>query len=114
MLVLQNNPSPGGWLWLLRVTTSDSTLENPLLVQTVSGWIPAGVYLRPLLSLPPVAAVGILCAMGLSQVSSLGYDCNLSVQENFSGLPVGTYQPFTNIHPPPIPANPPAYESVSV
>ncbi|NXG79502.1 IST1 protein, partial [Baryphthengus martii] len=33
--------------------------------------------------------------------------------ENFSGLPVGTYQPFTNIHPPPVPANPPAYESVS-
>ncbi|RMC09407.1 hypothetical protein DUI87_14415 [Hirundo rustica rustica] len=31
--------------------------------------------------------------------------------ENFSGLPVGTYQPFTNIHPPPIPANPPTYES---
>uniref|UniRef100_A0A803V1D4 IST1 homolog n=1 Tax=Ficedula albicollis TaxID=59894 RepID=A0A803V1D4_FICAL len=32
--------------------------------------------------------------------------------ENFSGLPVGTYQPFTNIHPPPIPANPPTYESI--
>uniref|UniRef100_A0A8V5GWC0 Uncharacterized protein n=1 Tax=Melopsittacus undulatus TaxID=13146 RepID=A0A8V5GWC0_MELUD len=25
---------------------------------------------------------------------------------NFSGLPVGTYPPFTNIHPPPIPVNP--------
>ncbi|XP_051661625.1 IST1 homolog isoform X3 [Manacus candei] len=33
--------------------------------------------------------------------------------ENFSGLPVGTYQPFTNIHPPPIPANPPTYELMS-
>ncbi|NXX74439.1 IST1 protein, partial [Urocolius indicus] len=33
--------------------------------------------------------------------------------ENFSGVPVGTYQPFTNIHPPPIPAAPPTYESVS-
>ncbi|XP_027322491.1 IST1 homolog isoform X1 [Anas acuta] len=32
--------------------------------------------------------------------------------DNFSGLPVGTYQPFTNIHPPPIPANPPTYESI--
>ncbi|XP_019475378.1 IST1 homolog isoform X2 [Meleagris gallopavo] len=32
--------------------------------------------------------------------------------ENFNGLPVGTYQPFTNIHPPPIPANPPTYESI--
>ncbi|NWX26325.1 IST1 protein, partial [Notiomystis cincta] len=32
--------------------------------------------------------------------------------ENFSGLPVGTYQPFTNIHPPPIPADPPTYESI--
>nr|XP_054496619.1 IST1 homolog isoform X1 [Agelaius phoeniceus] len=32
--------------------------------------------------------------------------------ENFSGLPVGTYQPFSNIHPPPIPANPPTYESI--
>lgn len=37
---------------------------------------------------------------------------DLSVQENFSGLPVGTYQPYTNIHPPPIPANPPTYESI--
>ncbi|NXT22706.1 IST1 protein, partial [Syrrhaptes paradoxus] len=34
-------------------------------------------------------------------------------KENFNGLPVGTYQPFTNIHPPPIPAAPPTYESVS-
>ncbi|XP_065497359.1 IST1 homolog isoform X2 [Caloenas nicobarica] len=34
--------------------------------------------------------------------------------ENFSGLPVGTYQPFTNIHPPPIPAEPPTYESMSL
>ncbi|KAM6252731.1 IST1 homolog [Porphyrio hochstetteri] len=33
-------------------------------------------------------------------------------KENFSGLPVGTYQPFTNIHPPPVPSNPPAYESI--
>ncbi|NWW49549.1 IST1 protein, partial [Pedionomus torquatus] len=33
--------------------------------------------------------------------------------ENFNGLPVGTYQSFSNIHPPPIPANPPTYESVS-
>jgi len=49
----------------------------------------------------------------LSWVSSLGRDCNLSVQENFNGLPVGTYQPFANIHPPPIPAAPPTYESVS-
>uniref|UniRef100_K7GG87 IST1 homolog n=1 Tax=Pelodiscus sinensis TaxID=13735 RepID=K7GG87_PELSI len=32
--------------------------------------------------------------------------------EIFSGVPVGTYQPFTNIHPPPIPAAPPTYESV--
>ncbi|KFP94705.1 IST1 homolog isoform X1 [Haliaeetus albicilla] len=32
--------------------------------------------------------------------------------ENFNGLPVGTYQPFTNIHPPPIPAAPPTYESI--
>ncbi|XP_065520592.1 IST1 homolog [Lathamus discolor] len=32
--------------------------------------------------------------------------------ENFSGLPVGTYPPFTNIHPPPIPATPPTYESI--
>ncbi|KAM6325074.1 IST1 homolog isoform 2-T4 [Podargus strigoides] len=32
--------------------------------------------------------------------------------ENFNGLPVGTYQPFTNIHPPPIPATPPTYESI--
>uniref|UniRef100_A0A8C8RVC2 IST1 homolog n=1 Tax=Pelusios castaneus TaxID=367368 RepID=A0A8C8RVC2_9SAUR len=32
--------------------------------------------------------------------------------ENFNGVPVGTYQPFTNIHPPPIPAAPPTYESV--
>ncbi|NXA34988.1 IST1 protein, partial [Eudromia elegans] len=31
--------------------------------------------------------------------------------ENFNGLPVGTYQPFPNVHPPPIPANPPTYES---
>uniref|UniRef100_A0A8C6Z092 IST1 homolog n=1 Tax=Nothoprocta perdicaria TaxID=30464 RepID=A0A8C6Z092_NOTPE len=31
---------------------------------------------------------------------------------NFNGLPVGTYQPFANVHPPPIPANPPTYESV--
>ncbi|XP_061221009.1 IST1 homolog isoform X1 [Neopsephotus bourkii] len=33
--------------------------------------------------------------------------------ENFSGVPVGTYQPFTNIHPPPVPANPPTYESIA-
>ncbi|XP_065272507.1 IST1 homolog isoform X3 [Emys orbicularis] len=32
--------------------------------------------------------------------------------EIFNGVPVGTYQPFTNIHPPPIPAAPPTYESV--
>uniref|UniRef100_A0A8B9NSW9 IST1 homolog n=1 Tax=Apteryx owenii TaxID=8824 RepID=A0A8B9NSW9_APTOW len=32
--------------------------------------------------------------------------------ENFNGLPVGTYQPFANIHPPPIPATPPTYESI--
>ncbi|XP_030313349.1 IST1 homolog isoform X1 [Calypte anna] len=32
--------------------------------------------------------------------------------ENFNGLPGGTYQPFPNIHPPPIPANPPTYESI--
>ncbi|XP_025048039.1 IST1 homolog isoform X1 [Alligator sinensis] len=32
--------------------------------------------------------------------------------ENFNHLPVGTYQPFTNIHPPPIPPMPPTYESV--
>ncbi|KAM9509218.1 IST1 homolog isoform 3-T3 [Guaruba guarouba] len=32
--------------------------------------------------------------------------------ENFGGVPVGTYQPFTNIHPPPIPAAPPTYESI--
>ncbi|XP_032659951.1 IST1 homolog isoform X2 [Chelonoidis abingdonii] len=30
--------------------------------------------------------------------------------EIFNGVPVGTYQPFTNIHPPPIPAAPPTYE----
>ncbi|XP_061327754.1 IST1 homolog isoform X2 [Pezoporus flaviventris] len=33
--------------------------------------------------------------------------------ENFGGVPVGTYQPFTNIHPPPVPANPPTYESIA-
>ncbi|XP_019391662.1 PREDICTED: IST1 homolog [Crocodylus porosus] len=32
--------------------------------------------------------------------------------ENFNHLPVGTYQPFTNIHPPPIPPVPPTYESI--
>ncbi|NXT54373.1 IST1 protein, partial [Pluvianellus socialis] len=32
--------------------------------------------------------------------------------ENFNGLPVGTCQLFNNIHPPPIPATPPTYESV--
>uniref|UniRef100_A0A0F7Z1N2 IST1 homolog n=1 Tax=Micrurus fulvius TaxID=8637 RepID=A0A0F7Z1N2_MICFL len=32
--------------------------------------------------------------------------------ESFNGLPVGTYQPFTGLHPPPIPAVPPTYESV--
>ncbi|XP_063169166.1 IST1 homolog isoform X2 [Candoia aspera] len=32
--------------------------------------------------------------------------------ESFNGLPVGTYQPFTGLHPPPIPAIPPTYESV--
>ncbi|XP_027702738.1 IST1 homolog isoform X2 [Vombatus ursinus] len=31
---------------------------------------------------------------------------------DFNGLPVGTYQPFPNIHPPQIPATPPTYESV--
>ncbi|MEJ1276063.1 hypothetical protein NN561_006965 [Cricetulus griseus] len=31
---------------------------------------------------------------------------------DFSGLPVGTYQAFPNIHPPQIPATPPSYESV--
>ncbi|XP_027540951.1 IST1 homolog isoform X3 [Neopelma chrysocephalum] len=40
------------------------------------------------------------------------YEPDSVVMENFSGLPVGTYQPFTNIHPPPIPANPPTYESI--
>ncbi|XP_062442450.1 IST1 homolog isoform X2 [Rhea pennata] len=34
--------------------------------------------------------------------------------ENFNGLPVGTYQPFANIHPPPIPATPPTYELMSL
>lgn len=33
-------------------------------------------------------------------------------QENFNGLPVGTYQPFTSLHPPQIPATPPTYESI--
>uniref|UniRef100_A0A8C5SWC6 IST1 homolog n=1 Tax=Laticauda laticaudata TaxID=8630 RepID=A0A8C5SWC6_LATLA len=33
--------------------------------------------------------------------------------ESFNGLPVGTYQPFTGLHPPPIPAIPPTYESVN-
>ncbi|XP_073164467.1 IST1 homolog isoform X2 [Lepidochelys kempii] len=32
--------------------------------------------------------------------------------EIFNGVPVGTYQPFANLHPPPIPAAPPMYESV--
>nr|XP_056718627.1 IST1 homolog [Euleptes europaea] len=32
--------------------------------------------------------------------------------ENFSGLPVGTYQPFSSLHPPQIPATPPTYESI--
>ncbi|XP_028595648.2 IST1 homolog isoform X2 [Podarcis muralis] len=32
--------------------------------------------------------------------------------EHFNGLPVGTYQPFTNLHPPQIPATPPTYESI--
>ncbi|XP_053126346.1 IST1 homolog [Hemicordylus capensis] len=32
--------------------------------------------------------------------------------ENFNGLPVGTYQPFTSLHPPQIPAMPPTYESI--
>ncbi|XP_061449920.1 IST1 homolog [Rhineura floridana] len=32
--------------------------------------------------------------------------------ENFNGLPVGTYQPFTGLHPPQIPATPPTYESI--
>ncbi|XP_075017857.1 IST1 homolog isoform X2 [Calonectris borealis] len=40
------------------------------------------------------------------------YEPDSVVMENFNGLPVGTYQPFTNIHPPPIPATPPAYESI--
>ncbi|XP_044519070.1 IST1 homolog isoform X2 [Gracilinanus agilis] len=31
---------------------------------------------------------------------------------DFNGLPIGTYQPFPNIHPPQIPATPPTYESV--
>nr|XP_060644074.1 IST1 homolog isoform X1 [Anolis sagrei ordinatus] len=33
-------------------------------------------------------------------------------QENFNGLPVGTYQPFTGLRPPQIPATPPTYESI--
>ncbi|XP_042293451.1 IST1 homolog isoform X2 [Sceloporus undulatus] len=33
--------------------------------------------------------------------------------DNFNGLPVGTYQPFTSIHPPQIPTTPPTYESLS-
>ncbi|XP_042293450.1 IST1 homolog isoform X1 [Sceloporus undulatus] len=32
--------------------------------------------------------------------------------DNFNGLPVGTYQPFTSIHPPQIPTTPPTYESI--
>ncbi|KAH0619743.1 hypothetical protein JD844_000689 [Phrynosoma platyrhinos] len=32
--------------------------------------------------------------------------------DNFNGLPVGTYQPFTSLHPPQIPATPPTYESI--
>uniref|UniRef100_A0ACB8EBE9 Vacuolar protein sorting-associated protein ist1 n=2 Tax=Sphaerodactylus townsendi TaxID=933632 RepID=A0ACB8EBE9_9SAUR len=32
--------------------------------------------------------------------------------ENFNGLPMGTYQPFSNLHPPQIPATPPTYESI--
>ncbi|KAM8985634.1 IST1 homolog isoform 2-T3 [Ara ararauna] len=40
------------------------------------------------------------------------YEPDSVVMENFGGVPVGTYQPFTNIHPPPIPAAPPTYESI--
>ncbi|XP_071612631.1 IST1 homolog isoform X2 [Heliangelus exortis] len=40
------------------------------------------------------------------------YEPDSVVMENFNGLPGGTYQPFPNIHPPPIPANPPTYESI--
>ncbi|XP_072837022.2 IST1 homolog [Pogona vitticeps] len=32
--------------------------------------------------------------------------------ENLNGLPMGTYQPFTSLHPPQIPATPPTYESI--
>uniref|UniRef100_A0A8D0BPR0 IST1 homolog n=1 Tax=Salvator merianae TaxID=96440 RepID=A0A8D0BPR0_SALMN len=32
--------------------------------------------------------------------------------ENLNGLPVGTYQPFSGLHPPQIPATPPTYESI--
>ncbi|XP_039077774.1 IST1 homolog isoform X2 [Hyaena hyaena] len=31
---------------------------------------------------------------------------------DFNGLPMGTYQAFSNIHPPQIPATPPSYESI--
>lgn len=40
-------------------------------------------------------------------------DTAFLLQSDFSGLPVGTYQAFPNIHPPQIPATPPSYESVS-
>lgn len=39
-------------------------------------------------------------------------DTAFLLQSDFSGLPVGTYQAFPNIHPPQIPATPPSYESV--
>ncbi|XP_015283703.1 PREDICTED: IST1 homolog [Gekko japonicus] len=32
--------------------------------------------------------------------------------EDFNGLPVGTYQPFSSLHPPQVPATPPTYESI--
>ncbi|XP_037733493.1 IST1 homolog isoform X3 [Chelonia mydas] len=34
--------------------------------------------------------------------------------EIFNGVPVGTYQPFANLHPPPIPAAPPMYELMTL
>ncbi|XP_037733491.1 IST1 homolog isoform X2 [Chelonia mydas] len=40
------------------------------------------------------------------------YEPDSVVMEIFNGVPVGTYQPFANLHPPPIPAAPPMYESV--
>ncbi|XP_044283843.1 IST1 homolog isoform X3 [Varanus komodoensis] len=40
------------------------------------------------------------------------YEPDSVVMENFNGLPVGTYQPFTSLHPPQIPATPPTYEFI--